>query len=182
MTTYKLNTNDLRKDTIKNLNVGDIIFLSGTIFTARDRAQQLLLETPIEKLPFDPTNMPIYHCGPLAKRTDDSWKIISCGPTTSSRLEETQGKIIKKYRSPLLIGKGGMGKKTKKSLKENTCVYASYTGGCGALAAENICKVKDVFYLEDLGMAEAIWILEVKEFGPLLVSMDSKEESLYSHK
>lgn len=182
MTTYSLNTEDLSKETIKNLNIGDIIFLSGTIYTARDRAQQLLLSTAKEKLPFDPTSLPIYHCGPLVKKTDDSWAIISCGPTTSSRLEETQSQIIKKYQSPLLIGKGGMGEKTKKSLVENSGVYTSYTGGCGALAAERICRVEDVFYLKDLGMAEAIWILKIKEFGPLLVSMDSKGNSLYVHK
>ncbi len=182
MTTYTLNTDELCKETIQKLNVGDIIYLTGTLYTARDRAQQLLLSTPQDKLPFDPTHLPIYHCGPLAKKTNESWSIISCGPTTSSRLEETQSHLIKKYHIPLLIGKGGMGSKTAQSLKDNTSVYTTYTGGCGALAAERIAHVEHVYYLQDLGMAEAIWILKIKEFGPLLVSMDSKGKTLYSRK
>ena len=182
MTTCTLNTDDLTKTTIQKLNVGDIIYLTGMIYTARDRAQQLLLSTPQDKLPFDPTRLPIYHCGPLAKKTNDSWSIISCGPTTSSRLEETQSQLIQKFHSPLLIGKGGMGPKTAQSLKDNTSVYTTYTGGCGALAADRITHVENVYYLSDLGMAEAIWILKIKEFGPLLVSMDSKGKTLYSRK
>jgi len=182
MTTYTFTTEELCKETIKKLNIGDIVYLTGTLYTARDRAQQLLLNIPQDKLPFDPTHLPIYHCGPLAKKTTDGWTILSCGPTTSSRLEETQSHLIKKYHSPLLIGKGGMGPKTAQSLKDHSSVYTTYTGGCGALAAERITQVENVYYLSELGMAEAIWILKIKEFGPLLVSMDSKGKTLYTHK
>ncbi len=164
---------------IKNLKIGDIIYLSGTIFTARDSAHQMMLNMNRDEVPFDPSKMVLYHCGPLMKKEKDEWVVVSAGPTTSSRMELFEDKFIENFGIHLIIGKGDMGKNTLKALQKYICVYASYTGGAGALATESIKKVKNVFYLDKLGMAEAIWIFEMKEFGPLVVSMDSSGNTIY---
>ena len=180
MKTYHLSL-PLSNDEIQNLHVGDIVFLSGNLFTARDEAHQQLLRTPVDQLPFDPDSLGLYHCGPLMKKTKNHWQVIAAGPTTSSRLELFEADLLEKF--PLIqviIGKGGMGKDTLTAL-HNKGVYLSYTGGAAALAADQISTVKDVFWLEELGMAEAIWIFEVRSFGPLVVGMDSHGKSLFSN-
>jgi tartrate/fumarate subfamily iron-sulfur-dependent hydro-lyase beta chain len=167
---------DLPIKETERLRVGDIIYISGKMFTARDEAHRLMLEK--DSLPFSPSEMALFHCGPLMKR-NDKWEVVSAGPTTSSRMEIFEDKFIKKFGVTILIGKGGMGEKTREALKRYGCIYAAYTGGAGALAAEKIKRVIDVFWLEELGMPEAVWVFEVKDFGPLIVAMDSKGESIY---
>ena len=164
---------------IKKLNVGDTIYLSGKIFTARDEAHHKLLEADKSSLPFDPSEMALYHCGPLMKKTNEGWQVVSAGPTTSSRMDIFEDKFIEKYGINIIIGKGGMGERTKKALQKYTCVYTSYTGGAGALAAEKVKEVQAVYWLEELGMPEAVWIFKVEEFGPLVVAIDSHGRSIY---
>ena len=164
-------------DKIKKLHVGDIIYITGKIFTARDEAHNKMLKAG--KLPFDPSGMALYHCGPLMKKKGKVWKVVSAGPTTSSRMEIFEDKFMKKYGINIIIGKGGMGNKTRKTLQKTIGVYTSYTGGAGALAAYHIKDVSSVYWLDELGMPEAVWIFEVKEFGPLVVAMDSHGKSIY---
>ncbi len=164
---------------IKKLHIGDIVYVSGTVFTARDAAHHLMLEQNKIDIPFDPSIMALYHCGPLMKKNKDGWKVISAGPTTSGRMEIFEDKFIEKYGINLIIGKGDMGERTRKTLQKHSGVYMSYTGGAGALAADSIQEVRAVYWLEELGMAEAIWIFVVKEFGPLVVAIDSYGESIY---
>ena len=167
----------VESEMIKKLRIGDIVYVSGMIFTARDEAHSMMLKK--DKIPFDPTGMALYHCGPLMKETKDGWEVLSAGPTTSSRLEAFEEKFIKKFGINFIIGKGGMGKNTQKALQKYISVYTSYTGGAGALAADKVEKVKDVYWLKELGMAEAVWLFEVKEYGPLVVAMDCHGDSLY---
>ena len=94
-------------------------------------------------------------------------------------MEIFEDRFIEKYDVPIIIGKGGMGKKTLSALKKHTCVYTAYTGGAGALAADRIKQVTSVYWLEELGMPEAVWIFKVEEFGPLVVAMDSYGDSIY---
>ena len=164
---------------IKKLHVGDVIYVSGKIFTARDEAHHMMLETDKNSLSFDPSEMALYHCGPLMKRKNDKWQVVSAGPTTSSRMEIFEDKFIEKYGINIIIGKGGMGEKTSKALQKNGVVYTSFTGGAGALAADLVENVSEVFWLDELGMPEAVWIFQVKEFGPLVVAMDSHRKSIY---
>jgi len=121
----------------------------------------------------------LFHCGPLMKKTDKGWQVVSAGPTTSSRMEIFEDKFIEKYGINIIIGKGGMGERTEKALQKYTCVYTSYTGGAGALAADKVEDVRAVYWLDELGMPEAVWIFQVKEFGPLVVAIDSHGESIY---
>lgn len=177
MTEHHLNT-PLSRDEILELKAGDIVYLSGTIFTARDEAHLRILELTEEgqSLPFDMDGATIYHCGPLMKETDLGWKAVAAGPTTSARMTEMTPALLDNYNVRAIIGKGGM--KDIASVLEGRCVYLAYTGGCAALAVDMIKEVKDVHWL-DLGMPEAVWVLEVKRFGPLIVGVDAGGSDLY---
>ena len=173
---FKLPVNS---EEIKKLHIRDVIYVTGNIFTARDEAHHMMLEKDKKDLPFDPSEMALFHCGPLMKKTEGKWQVVSAGPTTSSRMEIFEDKFIEKFGINIIIGKGGMGERTKKALQKYTCIYTSYTGGAGALAADKVEEVPRVYWLEELGMPEAAWIFKVKEFGPLVVAIDSHGESIY---
>jgi len=164
---------------IKKLHIGDIIYVTGRIFTARDEAHHMMLEKDKNNLPFNPSEMALFHCGPLMKKEKGKWQVISAGPTTSSRMEIFEDKFIEKYGINIIIGKGGMGERTEKALQKYDGVYTAYTGGAGALAADKVEEVLDVYWLEELGMPEAAWIFKVKDFGPLVVAIDSHGRSIY---
>jgi tartrate/fumarate subfamily iron-sulfur-dependent hydro-lyase beta chain len=166
---------------IKKLNIGDIIYLSGDFFTARDEAHHIMIKSDKKSIKFDPGNMALFHCGPLMKKIESKWTVVSAGPTTSSRMEIFEDKFLDKFKTKVIIGKGGMGEKTKNALIKNNAIYTAYTGGAGALAAERIKEVLSVYWLEELGMPEAVWIFKVENFGPLVVAMDSKGNSIYKN-
>ncbi|MFP3318317.1 MAG: FumA C-terminus/TtdB family hydratase beta subunit [Thermoplasmata archaeon] len=161
-------------DKISGLRMGDVLYITGKVFTARDEAHQLMLELHEkgEKLPFDPSMMVLYHCGPVVKRENNEWKVLAAGPTTSSRMDLFEKEVIEIYGVRIIVGKGGMGDRTSEALKKVKGIYATYTGGAGALAAKSFKKVLSVYYLEELGSPEAIWIFEAENFGPLIVSID----------
>ena len=175
---YHLDLIEVKKN-IKNLRVGDILYLSGKLFTARDKAHYKMLHIEKEELPFTLLDMGLYHCGPLMKKEKSKWNVVSAGPTTSSRMEDFEYDFIKKFGIWIIIGKGGMGKSTRNALQKYSCIYASFTGGAGVLAANCIKKVKNVYWLDELGTTEAVWIFEVEEFGPLVIAMDSCGKSIY---
>jgi fumarate hydratase subunit beta len=167
-------------DEARKLRVGDILYLTGTVITARDAAHRRALEflNRGEKLPVDFHGLAVYHMGPIVKKAGDEWKVVSAGPTTSTRLEMYEAEFLEKTGAKVVIGKGGMGPKTAEACRKLGAAYAIYTGGAGALAAKTIKKVKGVEWL-DLGSPEAMWILEVEDFGPLTVIIDSEGRNHY---
>jgi tartrate/fumarate subfamily iron-sulfur-dependent hydro-lyase beta chain len=177
MTEHHLTT-PLSRDEILELEAGDIVYLSGTIFTARDEAHLRILELTEkgQNLPFDLDGAVIYHCGPLMQKAEGSWEAVAAGPTTSARMTEMTPVLLDNYNVRAIIGKGGM--KDIAPVLEGQCVYLAYTGGCAALAVDMIQEVKGVHWLE-LGMPEAVWILEVKRFGPLIVGVDAEGIDLF---
>ncbi|MCK5309777.1 MAG: fumarate hydratase C-terminal domain-containing protein, partial [Thermoplasmata archaeon] len=125
MAEYNLKT-PIDNETISKLVAGDIIYLSGTVFTARDEAHMELLEHG--DIPgFDMTGLGLYHCGPVMQQKDGKWNIISAGPTTSFRMETLEPEFLDKFKVKLIIGKGGMGPLTLESLKKHNVVYVSFT-------------------------------------------------------
>ena len=168
--------------TARTLRVGDVLFLTGDLFTARDQAHVLMLSLHASgsDLPFDPSQMALFHCGPIVSKHDNGWKIVAAGPTTSIRMEPFEDQFLEIFRPPIVIGKGGMGNDTSTALQSVGAVYAQYTGGAGALAAQRIDAVSSVYWLEELGMTEAVWIVKVNKFGPLLVTMDTAGGNLYT--
>jgi len=155
-------------DEVLDLKAGDQITLSGIIYTARDEAH---LHMQTEGIPFDPKGAAIYHCGPVIQ--DD--RIVAAGPTTSARMNNISGFLIDSGVR-VIIGKGGMGGLFAEQLK-GKAVYLAFTGGCAALAASRM-KLKGV-YFKELGMAEAVWVIEVDHL-PLTVGMDAHGKDLFS--
>jgi len=158
------------------LKAGDVIYVSGTMFTARDEAHKMILE---RGSPLPVEGLALFHCGPVAQEAGTGWEILAAGPTTSARMELFEAEFLRKFRTRIIVGKGGMGEKTLAALGEVGAVYTHFTGGAGALAAKAVKRVAAVHWLEELGMPEAIWVMEVERFGPLVVAMDSHGQSLY---
>ncbi|MBC7114101.1 MAG: fumarate hydratase C-terminal domain-containing protein [Archaeoglobi archaeon] len=169
----------VRKEDVLRLRAGDVVYLSGEIFTARDRATHRILEMLKEgkRPPVELNGAAIYHCGPIARREGDKWRIIAAGPTTSARLNEATEKLLEHVETIALIGKGGMSSGVRERLRGRG-IYLAYPGGAGVLASERILEVKDVYW-EDLGMPEALWVLRVEKFGPLIVGIDAHGKSIY---
>ncbi|MBW7888655.1 MAG: fumarate hydratase [Bacteroidetes bacterium] len=168
-------TTPISEETIKSLKVGDVVLISGRMYTGRDAIHAHLID---HDSPVDLKNQVIYHCGPVSLKKDNKWKITAAGPTTSSREEPYQADIIKKFGIRAVIGKGGMGKKTLAALKENGAVYLNAIGGAAQYYAQCIEEVDGVDFLE-FGIPEAMWHLRVKNF-PAIVTMDAHGNSLHA--
>jgi tartrate/fumarate subfamily iron-sulfur-dependent hydro-lyase beta chain len=166
---------------VASWRVGDIVFLTGVVLTARDLAHRRILAAAEcgEWLPFDPTGLPIFHCGPLARRDASGWTITGLGPTTSARMEPSTPAIMARYRTPFLIGKGGMGPATRQALADHGAAYLAAVGGTGALGARAVEEVLGVYWLEEVGMPDAVWTLRLRDYGPLIVTMDSTGRDLH---
>jgi fumarate hydratase class I len=114
----------------------------------------------------------------VVRKVNGGYQFISAGPTTSIREEPYQYDVIKNYGIRGVIGKGGMGPKTLAACKEFGAVYLHAVGGAGALTAASVKKVKNVYMLEEFGVPEAFWEIEVEKF-PAIVTMDSHGKSLH---
>jgi len=169
-------TTPIAEKDARALKAGDVIYVSGTMFTARDEAHKMMLE---RGSPLPVEGLALFHCGPVARKGGSGWEILAAGPTTSARMELFEADFLRKFKSRVIVGKGGMGEKTLAALSEVGAVYTHFTGGAGALAAKAVKRVSSVHWLEELGMPEAIWVMEVERFGPLVVAMDSHGKSLY---
>ncbi len=175
----------ISEEQVRQLRVGDILYISGIVVSARDSAHKKILSLleKGEKLPINLEGLALYHVGPVVrKRPDGTWEVIAAGPTTSARMEPVEYEFIEKTRVRVIIGKGGMGKKTAEACKKYGAVYAVFTGGAAVLAAQAIKRVVDVYWLDELGMAEAMWVFEVEEFGPLVVTIDSTGRNFYEER
>lgn len=163
------------RDKSDKYKIGDVIYLNGKIAIARDQAHKRLAQARL--FAGDILRLPIYHSGPIAKLNGHEWVFSAAGPTTSSRMEKYIEAIVPKYHTPTLIGKGGFGKTGKNILKKYGIFYCELTGGASAAVVQRIEKV-DKFLFGDLGTSEALWVVLVKSFGPLLVTQDSKGNDL----
>lgn len=164
MTDFCLKT-PLSDADIERLGVGDIVYLSGTIFTARDKAHALLRS---KGSPVSLKGAVLYHCGPLIRED----RVVSAGPTTSGRLARYTEEILD-LGVKAIVGKGGL----PGGPFCGRAVYLAYPGGCGAAAARQL-KVKGS-YLKELGMAEALWEFEAENLGPMVVAVDAHGGDLY---
>ncbi|MGD2066115.1 MAG: FumA C-terminus/TtdB family hydratase beta subunit [Candidatus Bathyarchaeota archaeon] len=181
MAVYKLST-PISEETVRKLRVNDTVYLSGTIVTARDAAHRRALQFHEEgkQLPVNLDGLAVFHCGPLMKKEPGGWRVVAAGPTTSARMELFEDEFIKHFHVRVIVGKGGMDKKTADAMKQYGAVYGAFTGGAAVLAAKAIKRVKGVEW-SDLGMPEAIWILEVENFGPLTVAIDTHGNNLFKN-
>lgn len=165
----------ISEEMIRSLKVGDVVLVSGRMYTGRDAIHaHLMTNDP----PVSLNGQVLYHCGPVTIKENGKWKITAAGPTTSSREEPYQADIIKKFGVRAVVGKGGMGKKTLAALKEHGAVYLNAIGGAAQYYAQCITSVDGVD-LEHFGLPEAMWHLTVKNF-PAIVTMDAHGNSLHA--
>ncbi len=161
-------------DQIRALRVGDVVLISGRMFTGRDAVHAHLMKNDP---PVDLRGGVLYHCGPVVAKDGDTWKVTAAGPTTSIREEPYQAEIIRRYGVRAVIGKGGMGGKTLAGLKESGAVYLNAVGGAAQFYARCIEKVAGVSLMQ-FGTPEAMWHLDVRDF-PAIVTMDAHGNSLH---
>lgn len=181
-------------EVIRSLRAGDPVELTGIMVTGRDAVHKWMSETFIKK-----TRQPqgddlqayeaikkhldhgvLYHCGPVVSGLDTkAYKFVAAGPTTSTREEPYQADVMKHFDIKGVIGKGGMGAKTLKGCEETPGVYFHAIGGAASFLAQTVQKVLGVYKLEEFGVPEAMWVIEVKNF-PVVVTMDSHGVSKHS--
>lgn len=174
MREYKINSSEIRKYA-KLLKAGDKVYLSGTVYTARDAAHKRIIDLikNNKELPFSLNNSTIYYAGPTP--TPNGLAIGSCGPTTSSRMDPYSPMLLD-LGLACMIGKGLRNSDVIKSIVNNEAVYLCAIGGAGALAAKCITNC-EVIAFEDLG-CESIKKLEFKDF-PLIVGIDCTGGTLF---
>lgn len=164
MTTYRLKT-PLSGEDVEKLVAGDVVFLSGPLFTARDKAHALMRRAGC---PVSLEGAALYHCGPIIQDN----RVLSAGPTTSGRMARYTEEILK-MGVRAIIGKGGLPSEPFR----NKAVYLAYPGGCGAAAARQLVVL--AVHLPELGMAESLWAFEARNFGPMIVAVDARGKDLY---
>ena len=162
--------------TIRSLKVGDLVEITGLVFTGRDAVHKFIHDGGT--LPVDMSGAVLYHCGPVMIKEAGAWKCVAAGPTTSTREEPYQAEVIEKLGLRAVIGKGGMGDKTLEGCRKSGCVYLHAVGGAAQVLAECVKKVRGVSFLKEFGSPEAIWELEVENF-PAVVTMDAHGGSLH---
>ncbi|MCL1928333.1 MAG: L(+)-tartrate dehydratase subunit beta [Treponema sp.] len=179
---------------LAGLRIGDIVYLNGTLVTGRDDVYQRIVRQG-NSLPVDLAGLAVFHAGPLVRNIEgggaqpcapqggdfppySNWEMISIGPTTSMRMESCQSEFLQTTGAKLIVGKGGMGEKTAEACYRFGAIHTVFPGGCAVLAAAQVEAVIAAHWL-DLGMAEAMWVLRVKDFGPLIVSIDTMGNNLF---
>lgn len=174
-----LNT-PISNEDLKDIKVGDVIYLNGHIVTCRDVAHRRLIEYGRE-LPVDIKGGAIFHAGPIVRKVEgeeDKFEMVSIGPTTSMRMEKFEKEFIDQTGVKIIVGKGGMGPNTEAGCRDNKAIHCVFPAGCAVMAATTVEEIEDAHW-RDLGMPETLWVCRVKEFGPLIVSIDAEGNNIF---
>lgn len=164
---------------VEKLQIGDTVYLTGMVYTARDMAH-LEIRKLVDKgapLPVDLKGGAIFHAGPVMRKKGDGWEMVVIGPTTSIRMEP-HARMVGELGVKLIIGKGGLAKDSREMFAKHKQAYLQAAPGCAVQLAAGVKKVPNVYWFEN-GMPEAMWALEVEKFGPFIVTMDTKGQSRY---
>ncbi|MDQ1004668.1 L(+)-tartrate dehydratase beta subunit [Neobacillus niacini] len=174
----KVLTTPIKDEDLKDIRIGDIIYLTGTLVTCRDVAHRRLIEEKIP-LPVDLKGKAIFHAGPIVRDLgNEEYEIVSIGPTTSMRMEKFEKEFIEETGVKLIVGKGGMGKNTEEGCKNHKALHLVFPAGNAVFAATKVEQIREVHW-KDLGMPESLWVCEVNEFGPLIVSIDTEGNNIF---
>lgn len=178
----RLSTNPT-PEALSKLNIGDIVYLDGVVYTGREGVYMRAIEDG-EPIPMDlpaesATN---FHCSPAAVQNEDgSFNMGAVTATASFRFSKWIGAWFKKSGAKLILGKGGMNPEDyKKHFVPNGAIYLTTVGyGTGALLGRGVKRVRDLHWRKELGLAQAIWVIEVENFGPFIVESDLEGNSLF---
>lgn len=179
----KILTTPISAADLEDIKAGDIIYLTGHITTCRDVAHRRLVEYG-RKLPLDVRDGAILHAGPIVRKvdgSDDRYEMVSVGPTTSMRMEKFEYEFVKETGVRLIVGKGGMGPNTERACQEFKALHLVFPAGNAVLAATEVEEIESANWKE-LGMPETLWTCRVKEFGPLIVSIDTHGNNWFEQK
>ena len=174
----KILTTPISAEDLKDIKIGDIVYLNGSMTTCRDVAHRRLVEEGRE-LPVDVRNNAIFHAGPIIRPLEnDKFEMVSVGPTTSMRMEKFEYEFVKETGVRVIIGKGGMKENTERACKEFGAIHCVFPAGCAVVAATEVERIAE-HHWDELGMPETLWCNKVKEFGPLIVSIDAEGRNLF---
>ena len=174
----KILTTPISAEDLSNIKIGDVIYLTGQIVTCRDVPHRRVVQEGRE-LPLDIRGGAILHAGPIIRKMGEkSFEMVSVGPTTSMRMEKFEREFIAKTGVRLIVGKGGMGEGTMSGCKEFGAIHCVFPAGCAVVAATQVEEIESADWTE-LGMPETLWKCRVKEFGPLIVSIDAHGNNLF---
>ncbi len=197
MSTHQL-TIPISEASVRSLEVGDTVYLSGVMVTGRDAAHKYMVETFIRSSEVPESELElyqqlkrllnesvIYHCGPVVRRLPASeegaeakWAFVAAGPTTSIREEVYEPEVIEHFGLRGVVGKGGMGPNTLRACEEHGAVYLHAMGGAASLIADAVQEVVAVYKKDDFGVPEAFWVIRVESL-PLIVTMDTHGRSIH---
>ena len=166
---------------LKDIHIGDIIYLAGDITTCRDVAHRRVVEEGRE-LPVDVRDAAIFHAGPIIRPLENgAYEMVSVGPTTSMRMEKYEYEFVKTTGVRLIAGKGGMRENTERACREFGAVHCVFPAGNAVVAAVQVKEIVEAEWT-DLGMPETLWHCHVEEFGPLIVSIDAEGRNYFEEK
>lgn len=177
MSVYYLST-PLKNEDVRQLKLGDLVYLSGDIFTCRSRLQRYIFEEG-NALPFSTEKRnALIHVGPIVVKENNQWRLVSFMPTSSIRFEKWGAQSVKDWGLKMIIGKTTMGKDTARMMKEKCCVHVSPQCVSPNLWIDSI-SIQDVYLFEELGTIEASWHMNLKNLGPFVVDIDSEGNNLF---
>ena len=160
----KILTTPVSEEDLKDIHIGDIVYLNGSMTTCRDVAHRRLVEEGRE-LPVDVRNAAIFHAGPIIRPLEnDKFEMVSVGPTTSMRMEKFEKEFVEQTGVKVIIGKGGMGPNTEYACKNYKAIHCVFPAGNAVVAATEVEEIVRAEW-RDLGMPETLWNCRVKEFG-----------------
>ena len=177
MAEYHL-TGPLTDEDIKQLKIGDTVYISGEAFTCRSRLQKYIFDEK-NVLPFSTEGRNILiHNGPIVIKEDGKWKLVSFMPTSSIRFEKWGAKSVDQWNLKMIVGKTTMGAATAAMMKENGCVHVSPRSVSPNLWIDSI-EVEDVYLYDELGRIEAAWFFKLKDIGPFIVDIDAEGNNYF---
>jgi L(+)-tartrate dehydratase beta subunit len=172
-----------RDEDIKRLEIGSIVYMTGTVYTAREGVYNKILGEGIAPpLDLKTVSNVNFHCSPAAAPDDKGgYKVGAVTATASFRFSKWMDRWLEMTGTRIVIGKGGMPHEDyARVMVPHGAVYLTTVGyGTGALLGRGIVRVRDVFWLDELGIAQAMWLFDVKDFGPFIVESDAAGNSLF---
>ena len=177
----KILTTPISAEDLQDIHIGDIVYLNGHITTCRDVAHRRVVEEG-RAIPVDVRNEAILHAGPIIRPLENGkYEMVSVGPTTSMRMEKFEYEFVKTTGVRVIVGKGGMREETARACREFGAIHCVFPAGNAVVAATEVEEIERAEWL-DLGMPETLWNCRVKEFGPLIVSIDSEGRNYFEEK
>lgn len=163
---------------VEQLNVGDVVYITGECFTCRSRLHKYIFD---EKHTMDfsiADRNVLIHNGPIVVKENGKWRLVSFMPTSSIRFEKWGARSVDEWNLKMIVGKTTMGQKTMEMMKEKKCVHVSPQSVSPNLWIDSI-EVQDVHLYDELGRIEACWFFKVKDIGPFIVDIDTKGNNYF---